>query len=43
MKELVGKCNSCGKEVYCENGFLNGVHEGGELFCMSCVQLLEKD
>ncbi|MEN2467454.1 hypothetical protein [Ornithinibacillus sp. FSL M8-0202] len=37
MKELVGVCNRCGKEVYCENGFLDGIHEGGELLCMLCA------
>ncbi|WP_196493860.1 hypothetical protein [Ornithinibacillus caprae] len=36
MRELVGECEKCGKEVYCENGFLNGVHESGELFCQEC-------
>lgn len=38
MMELIGKCTSCGKNVYCENGFFNGVHEGGKLYCTRCGQ-----
>ncbi|MBS3680234.1 hypothetical protein KGF86_08395 [Ornithinibacillus massiliensis] len=37
MKELVGICNRCGIEIYCENGFLDGHHDGGELLCKLCV------
>ncbi|KIO69750.1 hypothetical protein B4166_0350 [Caldibacillus thermoamylovorans] len=36
MRELIGECVSCGKYVYCENGFFNGVHEGGKLYCTRC-------
>ncbi|WP_230309241.1 hypothetical protein [Planomicrobium sp. YIM 101495] len=38
MRELIGTCKDCGKEVYCENGFLNGTHEDGELLCFSCAE-----
>lgn len=29
MRELIGECESCGKNVYCENGFFNGVFQWG--------------
>ncbi|WP_166805775.1 hypothetical protein [Jeotgalibacillus sp. R-1-5s-1] len=36
MREEVGQCVHCGKTVYCENGFLNGVTEENKLYCMEC-------
>lgn len=36
MRELIGHCESCGREVYCENGFFTGIHIEGKLFCSSC-------
>lgn len=36
MVELVGHCDRCNKPVYCENGFLNGSHIQGKLYCNSC-------
>ncbi|WP_181833229.1 hypothetical protein [Bacillus taeanensis] len=37
MKELVGCCVSCGKEIYCQNGFLNGVIRDDQLLqCFPC-------
>ena len=38
MKELVGHCNECGKEIYCIDGFLNGIVERstGTLLCFDC-------
>ncbi|WP_258000331.1 hypothetical protein [Bacillus sp. Marseille-P3661] len=37
MKELVGKCTNCGKEIICMDGFLNGIiAENGELHCFEC-------
>ncbi|WP_269919205.1 hypothetical protein [Caldifermentibacillus hisashii] len=36
MRELIGECVACGKNVYCENGFFDGVHEGGKLYCIRC-------
>lgn len=39
MKELVGTCEACKKEVYCLNGFLNGiVKEDGKLLCFECEE-----
>lgn len=37
MEEYVGRCNKCGKEVYCRDGFLEGVHEDGRLHCFDCA------
>lgn len=37
MKEFIGECQRCGKHVYCENGFFDGVHENGELLCNDCA------
>lgn len=39
MKELVGTCHVCEKEVYCLDGFLNGVvNDEGVLICFECVK-----
>ncbi|MFD1361548.1 hypothetical protein ACFQ4A_07750 [Lentibacillus salinarum] len=37
MRELIGQCQSCGREVYCENGFFDGVQENGRLLCYVCA------
>lgn len=37
MKEYIGECNQCSDKVYCENGFLNGVHERNKLLCFACA------
>ncbi|MBM7553024.1 hypothetical protein [Thalassobacillus pellis] len=37
MRELVGTCTVCGKEIYCEDGFLNGEHLDNELYCFDCA------
>ncbi|WP_169823963.1 hypothetical protein [Bacillus marinisedimentorum] len=38
MKEFVGKCDQCGKDIYCLEGFLNGVKDdSGKLLCFSCA------
>jgi formylmethanofuran dehydrogenase subunit E len=37
MRELVGQCQECGKNVYCENGFFDGVQENGKLLCNDCA------
>lgn len=35
--ELVGKCVGCGKNVYCRDGFLDGmVSDDKQLFCHRC-------
>lgn len=37
IRELVGKCYVCHKNVYCLDGFLNGViSETKELICNEC-------
>jgi hypothetical protein len=39
MRELVGKCKDCQKEVHCTDGFFNGVVlEQGEILCFSCQE-----
>ncbi|MGG4032962.1 hypothetical protein ABEV74_04510 [Paenibacillus cisolokensis] len=39
MRELVGECEVCRKEIYCEDGFLNGrLDEGGRLTCFACAE-----
>ncbi|MET3574270.1 hypothetical protein ACFFIY_12365 [Bhargavaea ullalensis] len=37
MHERVGTCEVCGREVFCLNGFLNGVAENGRLRCFDCA------
>jgi hypothetical protein len=37
MKEIVGSCVDCHKDVYCMDGFLNGVKEDGKLLCFDCA------
>jgi hypothetical protein len=38
--EWVGKCTVCSKDVYCRDGFLDGVFAGhpGVLYCHDCYQ-----
>ncbi|WP_210367809.1 hypothetical protein [Bacillus sp. REN3] len=44
MKELVGICQACGKDIYCLDGFLNGVHLDGKIYCFDCFEKnTEKD
>jgi hypothetical protein len=39
MKELVGQCSVCHKEIYCLEGFLNGVIlENKDLICFECQE-----
>ncbi|SFB35020.1 hypothetical protein SAMN04488072_1186 [Lentibacillus halodurans] len=38
MRELIGECQSCGKHVYCENGFFDGSQENGNLLCNHCAE-----
>lgn len=43
MKELVGTCKCCSKEVFCFDGFFNGVlTEEKETFCFECYKLMVK-
>ncbi|GAA0493842.1 hypothetical protein GCM10008986_20410 [Salinibacillus aidingensis] len=41
MQDPVGNCQNCGEMVYCKDGFLDGVHEGGNLFCNPCYSQQE--
>jgi hypothetical protein len=44
IQELVGTCSVCHKNVYCLDGFLNGViSEAKELFCNECSDEDKKD
>ena len=37
MEEFIGSCTICKKEIYCINGFLNGlIQPDGTLRCFSC-------
>ena len=38
MRELVGQCTCCRKEVYCLDGFLNGVYVQKEIYCFHCYE-----
>ncbi|WHY83218.1 hypothetical protein QNH23_07550 [Siminovitchia fortis] len=39
MRELAGHCRTCGKEIYCENGFFNGVIlKDGKIICFNCEE-----
>jgi len=41
MKELVGTCKCCDKEVYCLGGFFNGVvSDNKEIYCFDCYEEL---
>jgi hypothetical protein len=44
LRELVGECQECKKEIYCENGFFNGiVKEDGKITCFDCEEKKEKN
>lgn len=44
MLEPVGGCKSCGRRIYCRDGFFDGVKQDGEIYCFSCVESMdEKD
>ena len=34
--ELVGTCVKCGANVFCRDGFLDGVVDDGTLYCHGC-------
>lgn len=39
MQELVGYCISCNKQVFCQDGFINGVVlEDKTLLCFDCSE-----
>lgn len=38
MQELVGNCKKCNKQIFCNDGFLNGVVlEDKSLICFDCA------
>ncbi|WP_185819715.1 hypothetical protein [Salibacterium salarium] len=44
MKEIVGNCTDCGKEVMCLDGFLHGVVDKfGALYCFNCAGQAEQE
>lgn len=45
MKELVGHCLACNKEVFCLDGFLNGIvtDKKGTILCFDCHQEEEQE
>lgn len=43
MRELVGKCSVCQKDIYCLNGFLNGEYNDNHLYCFACASNVEKE
>ncbi|MDQ0299517.1 hypothetical protein J2S78_001937 [Salibacterium salarium] len=44
MKEVVGECSVCGKEILCMDGFLNGVISKHErLYCFDCANPIEHE
>ncbi|MBD2869910.1 hypothetical protein [Paenibacillus arenilitoris] len=39
MRELVGSCKACGHDIYCFDGFLDGiVLEDKSLICFGCME-----
>lgn len=37
MQELVGQCKECKKQIFCKDGFINGiVLEDKSLICFDC-------
>ncbi|MBS4215913.1 MULTISPECIES: hypothetical protein [Neobacillus] len=44
MKELVGLCKCCGKEIYCLDGFFNGViTEDKQSYCFDCYEEVKEE
>lgn len=37
MLELIGPCSNCGKDVFCRDGFLDGIYLDGKLVCRECA------
>lgn len=38
MQEFVGHCKECNKQVFCNDGFINGiVLEDKSLICFECI------
>ncbi|GAB3064272.1 hypothetical protein [Virgibacillus ainsalahensis] len=43
MRELIGTCDSCGKNIYCEDGFFDGEQISGKLLCNECFAEEQKN
>lgn len=44
MKELVGTCCICGNNLYCLDGFFNGLHtDDNKTFCFDCAEDTAKE
>ncbi|WP_363321618.1 hypothetical protein [Polycladomyces subterraneus] len=43
MRELVGPCVCCAKDVYCTDGFLNGIVDEGKILCFDCQEKRKSD
>lgn len=42
MREWIGTCQDCGTDIYCENGFFNGVLLPGHTYrCFDCEEKRE--
>jgi len=42
LRELIGCCKVCSKEVFCLDGFFNGVlTEEKEIHCFECYETME--
>jgi ribosomal protein L24E len=43
MREYIGSCHNCGKDIFCLDGFFTGVvKEDQKIFCFDCEKK-EKD
>ncbi|MED3563339.1 MULTISPECIES: hypothetical protein [Bacillus] len=43
MRELVGTCKCCNKEIYCLDGFFNGIHtDDKKIYCFECYETAKK-
>ena len=43
MRESIGTCKACGKELYCLDGFFNGVvRDTKEIYCFDCNEAATK-
>ncbi|CRK83872.1 hypothetical protein [Neobacillus massiliamazoniensis] len=43
MRELVGTCTCCNKDIFCLDGFFNGViTDEKEIYCFDCYKIKEK-
>jgi hypothetical protein len=43
MRELIGSCCVCGKQLYCLDGFFNGIYtENNKTICFDCSEEREK-